>query len=428
MTTTHSFAYGDDVVTVELDDKCYRQVIRGEPLPTEYSEDEVICEALKNPIASSDLSELVQEGESVCIVIGDMTRSWVRHHVIIPHVIEELQRGGVEMEDIVVVCATGDHRAHTPEEHAALVGEDLASRLRIVDHNARCKDDLVYMGHTTNETPVWVNSEVASADRVVLIGGIVFHFLAGFGGGGKAILPGVSGYDTIMANHSLALSKRQGGGINTEVSAGKTDGNPCYEDIAAGASMVGPTFLVNVIVDDDRHRICMAVAGDMLSAHRVGCRLVENHYSCPIEGREKLVIASPGGYPKDINLYQTYKTLYNARAAVTSGGTMVIISQCREGMGNSDFESMLVDYENNKEREQALREAFTIGGYMGFHTAVMARECDILLLSSMDHRLVSRCGLVPVGNIEEAMAFIRDKHGEIPAAHLMPFGSVLPVE
>ncbi|MFO8060061.1 MAG: nickel-dependent lactate racemase [Bacillota bacterium] len=426
MKTVHSIPYGDHLVAVEIPADALAGVLRAEPLPSERSEVEVVREALANPIASSEMHELVQKGDSVCILVGDMTRLWVRHHVFLPLLLDELGRAGVRDDDVVIVSATGDHREQTEEEHVRLVGEEVYSRVRIVDHHSRDEENLVYMGHTRAGTPVKVNRVVAAADRVIATGGIVYHFLAGFGGGGKAVLPGVAGYETIMANHSLALGREPGSGLSPRVVAGRLQGNPCYEDIIAGASMVAPTFLLNVIVDEHRHRISLAVAGEMEAAHRVGCRLVEEHFQVGIEHRADLIIASAGGYPKDIDLYQTYKTVYNARRAAVDGGTLLIVSECGEGMGNDDFAAMFFDHDDDDEREAALREVFTIGGFMALHDRMMAAECDILLLSSLPEEQVTPTGMTPVSSVEDAMDIVRAKHGGVPPTYLIPYGSVFP--
>jgi len=424
----HRLPYGCRSIEVAWPTDAVLKELTEKPLPDELDERQIIRDALSDPISSDPLSEIVQEDEKVCVIIGDVTRQWVRSHVFLPQIVEELNRGGVNSGDISVVCATGDHRSHTEEEHAALMGEDLYGRLEIFDHCCRDEENMVYMGHTTRDTPVWINSTVAEADRVVVTGGIVYHFLAGFGGGGKALLPGVSAYESIMANHSLALSDdNDGGGLNPEVAAGRMKGNPCYEDIVAAAGMVAPDFLFNVIVDEDEARIALAVAGNVRAAHRVGCRLVEQHFSCGIGDQSEVVVASAGGFPKDINLYQTYKTLYNARRAVQDGGTLLILSECREGMGNEDFAGMIAEHTDNSEREAALRESFTIGGYMAYHASLISAECDVLLLSSLAPTEVKESGMTPVQDIEEAYTFIREKHGVLPPAYFMPHGSVFPV-
>ncbi len=426
MTRSINLPYGEESLSVSAPEEAVIDELAAPLFSTDSSEEELVEKALSEPINSRPLRQLVSEGDEVCIITGDVTRLWVRHHVFMPHLLEELQAGGVELEDIFVVSATGDHREQTPQEHAKIVGDEVYAEIDVFDHQGRNDEELVYLGHTPLDTPVHLNRRVAAADKIVLTGGIVHHFLAGFGGGGKAILPGVSGYETIMKNHSLALADKVGEGINPDVAAGKKEGNPCYKDIVAGAQMVRPTFLINTIVDSSQHRIIDVVAGEMLPAHDQGCRKVDKIFGVSINSRSELVLASCGGYPKDINLYQTYKTIYNARQAVQSGGTMLIVSECCEGMGNDDFASMLLTYSDSEKREKALRDSFTIGGYMALHLTLMAQEYDILLVSDLPEGTLQETGIKSYSSVESAWKDIVEKFGEVPPFYLMPTGEAFP--
>lgn len=419
--------YGDRFFSLELPAGRVKQVLEAKPLPVADSEEKLVAEALARPIDSAPLAELVNKGEKACIIIGDMTRSWVRHHVLIPPILNELNRGGISDRDIFIISATGDHREQADSEHKLLVGEEAWGRVQVVDHRARNQAEMAFLGHTSYGTPVSVSRRVAEADRVILTGGIVYHFLAGWGGGKKALVPGVSSYETIMKNHSLAFFPEEGRGLNPDVCAGRIDGNPCSDDMVQGASLVGPDFLVNCIINEDAHRIAYAVAGNYITAFRKGCALVEAHFGVSIADRSRLVIASCGGYPKDINFYQTYKTIYNAHFALEKGGTLLLISESRERVGSDDFASVFENYADNRQREAALRCNYTIGGQMGYHSAVIAEENDILVLSSLPAEQVEQMGMVPIKSLEEGLDFIVKKHGTIPPAYIMPHGgSTMP--
>ncbi|MBS4023798.1 MAG: nickel-dependent lactate racemase [Dethiobacter sp.] len=412
---------GDSEVMLELPDNRIKAVLEPKPLPVLASEEDLVQEALSNPIDSAPLCELVRPGETACIIVSDMTRSWARHHVLLPPLLFELNKGGIQDKDIYVVFATGDHREQTPAEHRVLMGEEAYGRVKAYDHNARSDKDLVYLGATTNGTPVKINRRVAEADRVILTGGIVYHFLAGWGGGKKALTPGVSGYETIMKNHSLAFNPG-GEGLNPLVCSGRIDGNPCCNDMEQAAGLAGPDFLVNTVINEDTHKIAKVVAGNFITAHREGCLYVDRHFRVNIDEQAEVVIASCGGYPKDINFYQSYKTIYNANIALRKGGTMVLLSESREGLGSDDFASILTGYSTVAEREAAVRAKYTIGGQMGYHTAAIAGENDVLVLSGLPDETVSAMGMIPVKTTEEALSFIRKKHGDLPPAYVLPHG------
>ncbi|MFU8794565.1 MAG: nickel-dependent lactate racemase [Dethiobacteria bacterium] len=421
------FLYGDHSLAFDLPEEQVIAVLEAKPLPTGKSEEKLIREALAKPIGSPRLSELVSMGEKVVIVIGDMTRQWVRHDRFLPFLLNELNRGGVTDQDIAVISATGDHREQTPEEHSILAGKEVCRRVKIHDHSSTAEDELVYLGVTSFGTPVRINRRIVECDRVIVTGGIVYHFLAGWGGGKKAIIPGVSARDTIMANHSLAFLPGEGKGLNPAVSSGRMKGNPCSEDMVEGALMAAPDFLLNTVIDETNGRIAGVFAGDFIRAHEEGCRFVDSHFRVSIDKKADLVIASCGGYPKDINFYQTYKTIYNAHKAMRPGGTILLISESREGVGSDPFFRMFTDFKNNKARENYLRKNYTIGGQMAYHSAVIAEENDILLISDLPDDTVRAMGMVPVSAPSEALNWAGKKHGEQMTISLMPHGgSTLP--
>jgi len=419
--------YGDGSISLDLPDSQVKKVLEAKPLPGEDSEEKLINDALAKPVDSAPLFQLVNKGEKACIIIGDMTRVWARYQLLVPPLLDQLNRGGIPDEDILIISATGDHREQSADEHRVLVGDEAYERVKVIDHRAREEDNMVYMGDTSYGTPVFINKKVAEADRVILTGGIVYHFLAGWGGGKKAVIPGVAGYKTIMKNHSLAFHPEDGCGLNPAVCAGKIEGNPCCEDMVQGASFVAPDFLVNTIINEETHKIAYIVAGNYITAHRAGCDLVSEHYGIQLEEQADLVIASCGGYPKDINLYQTYKTIYNAHFALSKGGTMLLVSECREGIGSDDFYAPFLNHADNQEREAALRREYTIGSQMGYHAGVIASENDVLLISELDPSVVEKMGMIPVADISEAFNFINKKHGSLPSAYVMPHGgSTMP--
>lgn len=297
------------------------------PLP-KMTPEEHIRDALAHPIGTGTLDAVVKAGETVCVVIPDTTRKWQSPAIYVPILVEELNACGVRDEDILIVSATGTHRRQTREEWAGLVGEEILGRVRCEDHV--CTDDanLKFMGVTSRGTPVWLNAHAMACDKLILTGGAVYHFLAGYGGGRKYVLPGIAGRETIMKNHNLALNEGFGNGSNPMVrSANLTGSNPFHADMAEAAELAKPCFLLNVVADGD-FNIIRAFAGDYVEAHAAACKLVDDIDGVYVEERTPLVIASSGGYPKDINLYQTSKTLSNARAVVADGGTMILLSEC----------------------------------------------------------------------------------------------------
>lgn len=386
--------------------------------------------ALDHPIGTGPLSDVVHAGDTVCILVSDITRMWQSQNLYLPILVDRLNRCGVSDENILIVFATGTHRKQTEEEHIALVGEDLYRRIRMIDHECDDKEHLTYMGTTSRGTPVWLNSYAMSCDKLILTGGVVYHFLAGYGGGRKSVVPGIAGRETINTNHNLALNPGFGKGTNPLVrSANLSDSNPFHADLEEAASMAKPCYLLNVVADD-QHHIIGAFAGDWIQAHREAARLVDSIDGVLVDKPAPLVLASAGGTPKDINLYQTSKTLANALAMVEEGGTMILLSECGEGFGDPDCEAQICDFSSMEERERALRENFSIGGFMGFQFAETAEKYHLILVTSMDEQRFAKTNIKIAHTLQEALEIAASFFGGslkgVPTA-LMPHGaSTLP--
>ena len=367
--------------------------------------------ALDHPIGAGPIEEAVKPGEKVCIIISDVTRRWQQPSTYLPVLVERLNRAGIPDQDILVLCATGTHRRQTEEEHISLVGEDLYRRIRFIDHQCDDKEHLTYMGTTSRGTPVWLDSYAMECDKIILTGGVVYHFLAGFGGGRKSIVPGIAGRETINTNHNNALNPGLGNGSNPRVCNGNMGAdNPFHSDLVECAAFAKPAYLLNVIVDDN-YQIVGAFAGDWKEAHKAAAKVVEQLDGVAIPRRTPLVIASAGGYPKDINLYQTSKTLSNALAAVAPGGTMILLSQCREGFGDADCEAQLCDFENMRDREKALRANFSIGGFVGFLFAETSENYHMILVTDIPAERFVHTKIQAVKTLDEALALAAQYYG-----------------
>lgn len=221
-----------------------------------------------------------------------------------PLLLSEVYEAGVKKEDITLVFGLGSHRKMTDEEHRHLAGEQAFAEIRCEDGDS---SDCVHLGVTKSGTPVDVVRTVAEADRRICIGNIEYHYFAGYSGGAKAIMPGVSTPAAIQSNHSMM--------VREEAHTGKLEGNPVREDIEEAGKMCGIDFILNVVLNEKKE-IIRAVAGDAVKAHREGCRFLDTLYQVSIPHRADIVIVSDGGAPKDLNLYQTQKALDNSKHAV----------------------------------------------------------------------------------------------------------------
>ena len=380
--------------------------------------------ALDHPIDSAPLKALVKGGDKVCLIISDITRSWQAPDTYLPILIAELESAGVRDEDILILSATGTHRRQTEEEHIALVTRPVYDRIRVIDHVCTEQDDLAYVGTTSYGTPVWLDKRALACDKVILTGGVVYHFMAGFGGGRKSILPGISGRETIMKNHNLALNPGFGSGSNPNVrSANMNASNPVHADMMEACSMVNPAFLLNVVVNDEQE-IIAAFAGNWVTAHRAACDLIDEMYGVPVKEKTPLVIASAGGYPKDLNFYQTIKTLSNALEVVADGGTIILVTKSEEGFGSEDTQRQIAGLSTMADREKDLRENFSIGAFIGYLFAESAEKYRMIAVTDMAQEDFGTARIHVVKTLDEALELSRKLNGGRDLrATLLPHGA-----
>ncbi|MFA9398333.1 MAG: nickel-dependent lactate racemase [Clostridiaceae bacterium] len=414
------FNYGKEKIDFSLDEKNIVEELEGTPVDNSKTEEEIVKQALQNPIGSKKLQNLIHKGETVCLVISDITRAWQRPHVFLPIIIEELNNAGIADSDITILSANGSHRKQTLEEHEILLGKDLAKRFTVIDHDSKDKNNFDYLGDTSYKTPVLINKIAMECDHIVLTGAIVYHLLAGFSAGRKSILPGIASYETIMKNHALSLSETLGQGKNSLATGGKLENNPVHLDMMEAASFVKPTFLLNVVMNSEG-KIGACVSGDYIKAHEEGCKVVEKNDGVFIKQKADLAIGTAGGYPKDINFYQSIKSLLNEKEAIKLGGTIILASECSEGLGgNDDIVHMLLDFDNMLDREIELRENYSIAKDVAFMTCDAASKHDVIFISKIDENLVKKANVHVVKTMEEALAIAYKKHGKDLKISVMP--------
>ncbi|MCI8422206.1 MAG: nickel-dependent lactate racemase [Lawsonibacter sp.] len=415
--------YGGTELSFDLPQGVVKEHLLPRPLegacqPVEH----IIEDALQNPIGAPLIEEVVRPGDTVCIIISDITRSWQPTSQYLPLLIAKLNRIGIPDCDIKLLSANGTHRRQTPEEHLTLIGEELFHRFQIIDHQCDETESLSYLGKTSRGTPVWLNSVALNADKLILTGGITCHSMAGFGGGRKSVVPGIAGRETINTNHCNVLNPGFGNGVHPSIRCGCMDmTNPMHTDLMEAAAFAKPDYLLNIVVGEE-HTIVKAFAGDWIQAHQAGADYVDQADSVPVKGRCQYVIASTGGAPKDINLYQASKTLANAVQMTAPGGTILLLAQCPEGFGDEDCRRQIVEFTNMEDRERALRNHFTIGGFMGYLFANAAEQFRFILVSQIPKELFQNTKILPASSIEEALALSQGSAPEQTIA-LMPQSS-----
>ena len=377
--------------------------------------EEEVKRAILNPIGSARLKDLVKPGNKVVIITSDITRP-MPSKLVVPLVIAELAAGGIICEDITIVFAIGSHRSHTEEEKKTMVGEEIYNKVRCTDSDP---EDYVHMGRTNSGTPVDIFRIVANADIRVCLGNIEYHWFAGYSGGAKAIMPGVSTKEAIQANHKFL--------IREDARAGNLDNNPVRLDIDEVAKFIPIHFIVNVVLDEHK-QIVKAVAGHYILAHREGCRFLDQFYKIIIKELADIVIVSTGGYPKDINLYQVQKSLDNARHAVRPGGITILVGRAQEGLGQSVFEDWITTAKSPESILERIQLDFQIGGHKAAAFANVLVKAKVYLVSDLDPALVTKIFMYPFSEVTAALDEAFRQLGDQARVMFMPVGgSTLPV-
>lgn len=406
--------FGAGVQSFEIPEKNLAGVLTPNEVPHGLMGEAEVRRALAEPIGTPPLRELVRPGEKIAVITSDITRP-MPTYTVMPALLDELYAAGVKAEDVTLVFALGSHRGHTEEERRHLAGDRAFAEIRCMDGDL---NDVVHLGVTSRGTPVDIVRVVAEADRRICLGNIEYHYFAGYSGGAKAIMPGVSTRDAIQSNH-----KRM---VQEEACAGRIAGNPVREDIEEAAALCGVDFILNVVLDEHK-KIVKAVAGDVTAAHRAGCKFLDSLYRKEIPRRADIVVVSQGGAPKDLNLYQTQKALDNAKHAVKKGGVVILVGSCKEGLGEKVFEEWMTASPSPEAMIQRIGRDFQLGGHKAAAIAMVLQNADIYLVSDLEPAFVSSIFLKPYASVQAALDAAFGKLGGDAEVLVMPYGgSTLP--
>jgi len=370
--------------------------------------------ALKEPINSKRLIEIVKPEHKVAIVVDDATRP-APSHLMVPPLLGELNSAGVKGENITIIFGCGTHRAVTQEEAVQLLGEAVLKRVKAISHDCRAKD-LVYVGTTrTYGTKVYLNRVFAEADVKILTGDIGFHYYAGYGGGRKSVLPGVAGEETIKHNHAMLL--------HPDSKTGVLNGNPIHEDMVEAARLAKVDFILNVVCNS-KGDVVRAFAGDLEQAFLEGVKLVDEMYRVPVNRKADIVVVSPGGHPADVNLFQAYKGIDGALEIVKRGGVIVLVAECPEGHGNQVFYDWMVRFGDLKAVEREVKRNFVLGGHKAYYLLKALQKVQIILVSTMpDYYATNIFKLKTARGVNDALNEAFRTVGKNAKVWVMPYGN-----
>ena len=343
-------AYGDGVLPIDLDVDA--DVIEPRDPPRIASPEEALREALRRPVASPPLADLVPSDGSIVVVISDSTRP-APNRLMLDALLGELGNDAASRMEVLV--ATGLHRPTRGDELDRMLGRDLRRTLRVTNHDAHDTSNLHNIGQTSSGRPVLINRRYLNADVRICLGLIEPHFFAGFSGGAKLILPGVAGEASILRNHDAEMIG------HPNARWGTLAGNPIHREQREAARLAGCEFSLNVTIAGDG-AITGIFAGALEAAHDVGCRAALQAAMQPVDAAYDVVVTTNGGHPLDLNLYQAVKGMDAAAQIVRPGGHIVMAAECREGAGHGDFVHILREHQTPDAMVQAIRDAPQVRG------------------------------------------------------------------
>ncbi|VAX15893.1 hypothetical protein MNBD_NITROSPINAE03-1874 [hydrothermal vent metagenome] len=361
-----------------------------------------IDDALDNPVDSEPFSSLFKPGDTVTIIVPDITR-YCGADIFLPPVIERLNSAGVGDGAITILFANGIHRKQTSEEKKSIVGGEVYGRIHSVDHDAMNDADHILVEH--ENCAARLNRLAVGRGKLIITGAVGFHYLAGFGGGRKAIMPGVASYEDAKKFHNLCMNPH-GSGRSASARAGILEGNPMSDYSFKIMNAVNPVFLINSVVNPDG-QIAGVFAGDPVTAFIKACSAVEKMSTVSIDSPADVVVASCGGGPKDINFIQAHKTYEYSTGALKPGGKLYLAANCGDGIGSDDFiewfKSGKPERPGRPERpekiEERLRQNFSINGHTALATAIKSDLYETHLLSELDHDTVRAMGMIPADSM-----------------------------
>jgi len=365
--------YGRDGLEIEVPDHAH--VLQMSDAPALSDMDRRLEDALAHPIGTPALRRLARGRKNACVVISDITRP-VPNATILPPILRALEEEGIAREDITILVGTGLHRPNEGDELVQLVGAEIAHSYRIVNHKAREKETLTYLGETSGGAPIWIDTLYVEADLKIATSLIEPHLMAGYSGGRKAICPGLMGVETMRVLHGPRLLS------HANASEGIIEGNPFHRQALEVAQRAGVDFTLNVAMNE-RRQVTGIFAGDLEKAHAEGVDFVERQNGATLSEPVDLVITSSAGLPLDLTFYQAVKGLTATLPIVAEGGSVLIVARCDEGIGSPEFTELLLNTESVEQFTRQLEDPnfFVIDQWQLQELCKVMRKAKVMMYS-----------------------------------------------
>ena len=388
--------YGDGYQTASIDDSLKIQMIDPPIRPVTKSLEELLEYAIEHPYGTPLLENMAKPDDTVVIVMNDHTRPGP-NPLILSAIMKRLEKAGVPDENITILFATGSHRAPTREEAIRIMGEKYYHRLNSIAHD--CRDDaaMVNIGNTSEGVPVYVNRLITECSLLITTGLVAPIHTAGYSGGRKSILPGVAGLKTLHIHHSFPV-------YQYEPAMGFIYGNPFHEIALNAARKANVRFIVNA-VQDPHKQFFNFVAGDLAEAHAAGVAMCKEVSEMPIPDRGDIIIASPGGFPRDIDLYQSQKALSVAELLGTENCTFIIVAECRDGFGEETFHRWMIECPTIQSIiDRYAEEGFNVGNNKAFNYARALKKGRVIIVTDkISKEQLAEAKLESAATLQEAI-------------------------
>jgi lactate racemase len=414
--------YGRTGLEIEVPDERLVGPLGIRPVPPIADLPRAVREALDQPTGSPPLAALARGRRDACILVCDITRP-VPNRLLLPPILEILERQGIPRSEILLLVATGLHRPNEGAELEELLGPEIVANYRVENHHGKCLEEHECLGTTPAGVPVFLDRRYVRADLKITTGLIEPHLMAGYSGGRKVICPGIAALETVRVWHGPQFLE------HPRADCGILDGNPVHEENTRIALMAGCDFIVNVCLDDKR-RLTWVGAGDMLRAWEEGVRFLEKVVKVSVPEPLDVVVTSSAGYPLDATWYQAVKGLTGALPIVKRGGTIIMAASLSEGLGSPEFQRLLAETQDLKVFKQRIlgKDYFVMDQWQLEELAKVVEHCQVKVVSDgVPAQTLRRSFVEPVATVEEAIADSIAEYGPRTRIAVIPRGPyVLP--
>lgn len=403
--------YNKSVLQITLPDSIDLTCLEASSFPRSAELKEMIQESLESPVESMPFSDFIEKQGSLLVIVNDGTRPTPTRYIL-----EEIA-DLLDAQNTRFIVATGVHRGPTDEEYRFIFGSTYERfKDRILVHDARKKNELVYLGESDSGTPIYLNEHCVNSDKVLVIGSVEPHYFAGYTGGRKGFFPGIAGFETIEKNHKMAL--------DPAATSLNLEGNPVHEDMMDCLKVVEDKeiFAIMTVLDKD-HQIYALSSGDLSGSFYRAIDKANEIFLAPAEKKADIVI-SCAKYPMDVDLYQTQKAIDNGKLALKEGGTMFIVSSCHDGLGEKAFSELLSSSDTPEGVLKHIKKEFKLGYHKAAKMAEVFTWADVKMVSALKDETVSKLFMTPVHDLQISLDKVIEEKGEAVSLIYIPDGCV----